>query len=68
MGSVLYHSATYWARARMQGGGEFSGTAADVPGTGTWPRAFLVSSGQHLVEAFSETLRVPGPVRGTVPS
>lgn len=66
MGSVLYHSATYWARARMQGGGEFLGTAADA--TGTWPRALLVSSGLHLVEAFTETLRVPGPVRGTVPS
>ena len=29
---------------------------------GMWPRAFL--SGLHLVEAFTATLRVPGPVRG----
>lgn len=44
----------------MQGGGEFSGTAADAGGD----VAEGGSSGLHLVEAFTATLRVPGPVRG----
>ncbi|XDA81008.1 hypothetical protein R6Z07M_010952 [Ovis aries] len=46
----------------MQGGGEFSGTAADAGGD----VAEGVSSGLHLVEAFTATLRVPGPQKPQV--